>query len=421
MTDHRILREKLVPDFLRELDQHEAKLELHAGSDFGPRLAHALVQDAARARASDVHLEPGSEAVTVRFRVDGVLSDVTSITSSEARILTNQLKTLASLDPVMSFVPRDAHASCAVESGQLNLRLALTPSQTGEALTIRLMDPKQLQRSIEDLGLAAGDLLRLESWIEEGAGMFLAAGPTGCGKTTTVYSLLHEVKKSDRAVVSLEDPVEYQIDGIVQVQLDERHHLNFGEGIKQMLRMDPDYLMLGEIRDPLSARAAVDAALSGRALLSTLHCRDAVGAVTVLRNWGLLDHEIAEAVSVVIGQRLVRRLCPHCKRTRELTEKEQRWFSSIALPAPKQVADAPGCDRCGHLGYLGRMGIFELWRLNEQDYKAILEHSDEHALRRALAEREHRSILADGLAKVLAGVTSVSELRRAASAGFPVQ
>jgi len=280
MTDHRILREKLAPDFLRELDQHEAKLELHAGSDFGPRLAHALVQDAARARASDVHLEPGSEAVTVRFRVDGVLSDVTCITSSEARILTNQLKTLASLDPVMSFVPRDAHASCAVETGQLNLRLALTPSQTGEALTIRLMDPKQLQRSIEDLGLAAGDLLRLESWIEEGAGMFLAAGPTGCGKTTTVYSLLHKVKKSDRAVVSLEDPVEYQIDGIVQVQLDERHHLNFGEGIRQMLRMDPDYLMLGEIRDSLSARAAVDAALSGRALLSTLHCRDAVGAVT---------------------------------------------------------------------------------------------------------------------------------------------
>jgi general secretion pathway protein E len=420
MTDHRTLREKLAPDFLRELDQHEAKLGPHAGPDFGPRLAHALVQDAARARASDVHLEPGSDAVTIRFRVDGVLSDVTSITSSEARILTNQLKTLASLDPVMSFVPRDAHASCAVESGQLNLRLALTPSQTGEALTIRLMDPKQLQRSIDDLGLAAGDLVRLESWIEEGAGMFLAAGPTGCGKTTTVYSLLHEVKKSDRAVVSLEDPVEYQIDGIVQVQLDERHHLNFGEGIKQMLRMDPDYLMLGEIRDPVSAHAAVDAALSGRALLSTLHCRDAVGAVSALRNWGLLDHEIAEALSVVIGQRLVRRLCPHCKRTRELTEKEHRWFSSAALPAPKQVTDAPGCDRCGQLGYLGRMGIFELWRLNEQDYKAILEHSDEHALRRALAEREHRPILADGLAKVLAGITSVSELRRAASAGFPV-
>jgi type II secretory ATPase GspE/PulE/Tfp pilus assembly ATPase PilB-like protein len=251
--------------------------------------------------------------------------------------------------------------------------------------------------------------------------MFLAAGPTGCGKTTTVYSLLHELKKNDRAVVSLEDPVEYQVDGIVQVQLDPRHHLNFGEGIKQMLRLDPDYLMLGEIRDAVSARAAVDAALSGRALLSTLHCRDAVGAVTALRNWGLLDHEIAEALSVVIGQRLVRRLCPHCRRTRPLTKKERRWFSATALPTPKRVADAPGCDRCGHLGYSGRTGIFELWHLNEQDYKAILEHSDEHALRRGLVEGEHQTILADGLAKVLAGVTSVSELRRAGSAVLPVQ
>ena len=421
MADHRTLREKLATDFLCELDRHEAKPEPHSGTSWEPRLVHALVQDAARARASDVHIEPGSDSAAVRFRIDGVIADIASITIAQAKLVINQLKALANLDPVTSFVPRDAHASCAVDSGQLDLRLALTPSQTGEALAIRLLDPRRLQRSIDDLGLATSDLQLLESWIEDGNGMFLAAGPTGSGKTTTVYSLLHELKKGDRAVVSLEDPVEYQIDGIVQVQLDERHHLNFGEGIRQMLRLDPDYLMLGEIRDAVSARAAVDAAISGRALLSTLHCRDVVGAVTALRNWGLHDHEIAEVLSVVVGQRLVRRLCPQCRRTRQLTEKERRWFSTVALAAPKRVADASGCGQCGHIGYSGRTGIFELWRLNELDYDAILKHSDEHALRRALAEREHHSILVDGLAKLRAGVTSVSELRRAGGAAFPSQ
>jgi type II secretory ATPase GspE/PulE/Tfp pilus assembly ATPase PilB-like protein len=163
----------------------------------------------------------------------------------------------------------------------------------------------------------------------------------------------------------------------------------------------------------------VDAAISGRVLLSTLHCRDAVSAVTALRNWGLHDHEIAEALTVVVGQRLVRRLCPRCRVDRAITEKERHWFSAVGLSAPKRVADGAGCAECAHLGFSGRTGIFEMWRLNEQDYQAILEHADEHALRRTLAKRKHHSILADGLAKVIAGVTSVSELRRASSGAFP--
>jgi type II secretory ATPase GspE/PulE/Tfp pilus assembly ATPase PilB-like protein len=251
--------------------------------------------------------------------------------------------------------------------------------------------------------------------------MFLAAGPTGCGKTTTVYSLLHEVRKGDRAIVSLEDPVEYQIDGIVQVQLDEHHHLDFGEGVKQMLRLDPDYVMLGEIRDAVSAHAAVNAAISGRVLLSTLHCRDAVGALTALRNWGLPDHEIAEALTVVVGQRLVRQLCPHCRRTRAIDPKERTWFSSLGLSAPMRVPEPAGCAKCGHLGFSGRTGIFEMWRLQEEDYRAILEHQDEHSIRRALAQRDHHSIVTDGIAKVMSGITTVSELRRAGNAPFPSQ
>jgi general secretion pathway protein E len=417
----RILRERLAPGFHNELQKHEPRTEAHLDPNWAPTLIHSLIEDAFTARASDIHIEPAASGAAVRFRIDGVISDVARIRRTEATVAINQLKAIANLDPVASFLPRNAHATCALPSGQLDLRVALTPSQAGEAAAIRLLDSRRLQRAIDDLGLAGTEVQLLQSWIEASVGMFLSAGPTGCGKTTTVYSLLHEIKRGDRVVVSLEDPVEYQVDGIVQVQLDERHHLNFGEGVKQMLRLDPDYLMLGEIRDPLSARAAVDAAISGRVLLSTVHSRDAVGAVTALRNWGLHDHEIAEALAIVIGQRLVRRVCPACCRTREPSAKESRWIETVGLAVPRRVPEAVGCAKCGQLGYSGRTGIFEMWRLDEADYEAILQHADEHALRRMLAEREHRPIIVDGMAKVVAGITTVSELRRAAMAVFPAQ
>ncbi len=414
----RNFRDAMATGFLRELLDDHAAPDSPPEADLPPRVAHALISDAATARASDIHIEPGENSALIRFRVDGVISDVSKVTLAQARMIINQIKAMANLDPIVTFTPRDAHASYTVGADPLDLRLALVPSHTGEALTIRLLDPRRLQRSIEDLGFDLGELQLLESWIESGAGMFLAAGPTGSGKTTTIYSLLQELKKSDRAIVSLEDPVEYQLDGIVQVQLDQRHHLNYADGIKSMLRLDPDYLMIGEIRDAVSARAAVDAAISGRVLLSTLHSRDAVGALTSLRNWGLQDHEIAEALSVVVGQRLVRRLCTHCRRRRAVSAKERVWLSSAGLAVPEQVSDAEGCDRCSQIGYKGRCGIFELWNLTEPDYEAILRHTDEHAVRRSLVDRKHKSIIANGLDKVVDGITSVAELRRAASGAF---
>ncbi|MSU36523.1 MAG: hypothetical protein EXS36_15775 [Pedosphaera sp.] len=179
--------------------------------------------------------------------------------------------------------------------------------------------------------------------------------------------------------------------------------------------------MIREIRDAVSARAAVDAAISGRVLLSTLYCRDAVGGLTSLRNWGLQDHEIAEALSVLVGQRLVRRLCTNCRRHRAVSAKERVWLSTVGLVVPERVSDAVGCERCAQIGYTGRCGIFELWHLTEADYEAILRHTDEHAVRRSIAERKHKSIIADGLDKVVAGVTTIAELRRAASGAFPSQ
>jgi general secretion pathway protein E len=258
----------------------------------------------------------------------------------------------------------------------------------------------------------------LEHWLDNVNGLFLAAGPTGCGKTTTVYSVLHELKFTDSTVVSIEDPVEYEVSGITQVQLGERHHLSFAEGVKAMLRLDPDFLMVGEIRDSASAHGAVDAAISGRVLLSTVHTRDAVGVVSALRNWGLPDHQIAESLAVVVAQRLVRQLCRDCRKLNVPTDRDLHWPHCLQLPVPKFFWSAAGCPKCGGLGYFGRTGIFELWRLQEMDYRLILEHCDEHSLRSHFHSEHGEGLLLDGLAKVADGVTSLSELRKATSGLF---
>jgi type II secretory ATPase GspE/PulE/Tfp pilus assembly ATPase PilB-like protein len=211
------------------------------------------------------------------------------------------------------------------------------------------------------------------------------------------------------------------MDGVLQVQLDERHHLNFAEGVKAMLRLDPDYLMVGEIRDGLSAHAAINAALSGRVLLSTIHSRDAVGTLTALRNWGLADHEIAEALTVVVAQRLVRRLCPHCKRPAKLDSNEAAWLRAVKAPMARETWKPVGCEKCNHLGYFGRTGVFEFWQLDGTDYDLILAHADEHTIREHLARREHDTLMSSGMAKVAEGVTSVAELRRIVGATFPAQ
>ena len=381
--------------------------------------ATALLLDAIEARASDIHLEPVENAFRVRFRVDGALSDVVEMSTETGKHLTNQVKALASLDPIVRFTPKDSHFRFSENGRVIDLRIAVAPSQQGETLSIRLLDPRRLERSIDDLGLTESKLQQLESWLDAVNGMFLAAGPTGSGKTTTVYALLHELKFADRRIVSIEDPVEYAIPGITQVQLDEKHHLSFAEGVKAVLRLDPDLVMMGEIRDAASAHAAVDAAITGRVLLSTVHSRDAVGAITALRNWGLPDHEIAESVAVIVAQRLVRRLCEHCRTPVHPGLSEIAWLRAVGLSTPKQIWAGKGCERCGGLGFQGRTGIFELWHLSEADYRLILAHADEHTLRRQFHTAQRETLLQDGIAKVACGVTSLAEIKRAGSGAFP--
>jgi len=401
------LRTDLVRDLLselRRLAEEGSALEM-------PDLAYALILDAQRERASDVHIEPRSDSYRLRVRIDGCLHDAAVLNVPQARILLNQFKAISDVDPIVRFTPKDTRATVLLPKGKIDLRLALAPCQYGEKLAIRLLDPQRLERSIRELGMEPQMLGQLERWLENVSGMFLAAGPTGSGKTTTIYALLHELKFRNKSNVSLEDPVEYQIDGITQIKVDDLHHVDFAEGVKAILRLDPDFLVLGEMRDKLSTRSAINAALSGRALLSTIHCRDAVGAVTTLRNWDIADQEIAESLVVVVAQRLVRRLCEKCKRERGISESERKWFDAIEVQAPVKVSVPAGCKYCNQMGYFGRVGVFELWRLDEMDYRAILGHKDEHSLREALARRRERNILTDAAQKVASGITSLDEVR----------
>jgi type II secretory ATPase GspE/PulE/Tfp pilus assembly ATPase PilB-like protein len=390
-------------------------------------LADALLRDAVRERASDVHLDPQRDDVALRFRIDGAIVDVADLAPEPARRLLNQFKTLTQIDPVSLFAPQESRFTYTLDGEEVDLRVAFAPCVAGEKLTIRMLDTRQLRHDIRDLGLPESMLDHVEQWLHNVSGMFLVTGPTGSGKTTTLYALLHELRLLERSIVTLEDPVEYQIDRIAQLQVDEQHDLTFRNGLKAMLRLDPDFLLMGEIRDSESARAAAAAASTGHVLLSTLHSRDPVSAVTTLRNWGLEDHEITASLQVVVSQRLVRKLCPSCRREEAPTPRDRRWLRAIGEAASETVWQAVGCDECRGLGYAGRIGVFEVWRLQDRDLELIADHATERVLRQHLRASDHETLLGDALQKARAGETTVRELMgsrlvtRCAPAGTPLR
>lgn len=323
-------------------------------------LAHHLLVDAVRERATDIHFQPASDGLRIRLRIDGTLHDSMALPPTQGERLLRCFKTLANIEPMPLARPHDGRAVYEVDGRTLHLRIACTPSVCGDALAVRILDPTLPQHGLADLGLSPGDRQSVEHWLRDVIGMFLVVGPTGCGKTTTLYALLERLRLASRNVVALEDPVEYQIDGITQVNLDERHGLTFAEGLKSMLRLDPDYILLGELRDAASAEMAVQASASGKTLMSTLHSRDAVSAVTTLRNYGLADHEIVAALEVVVAQRLLRKLCPHCRRVGPPSESDTAWLTMLGRPLPEQCWHAVGCAKCQQTGYAGRTGVFEV-------------------------------------------------------------
>ncbi len=381
-------------------------------------VVEALLQDAIEENVSDIHLDPVRDGYQLRFRIDGSLVDIRRLAAADGQRLVRACKGHADLDPAFSLRPQDGRAQFQIGERSLALRVATAPSVLGEKLTMRLL-PLDLNRlRLAELGLSGEDFEQVSRAMHDIHGMILMSGPTGSGKTSTAYALLLELQRANRSFVTVEDPVEYILEGITQIQVNEKAGLTFDQAVKGLLRLDPDVIMMGEMRDAVSARAALDAADSGHVFLSTLHARDAVGTITAMRNFGLHDHEIAAAVDMILAQRLVRRLCTDCRRLEEPTASEAGWLRYFNQPVPERTWRAVGCPLCGGSGYRGRIGVFEVWRLREDDTDLILKHADELALRKHLRGRGALSLVEDDLRKVAEGVTSLAEFQTIGGFGF---
>ena len=294
------------------------------------RLERQVVEEAVRSRATDIHIDPTLSGYQVRFRVDGILKMWKRFDQPTGHRLINQIKADVGIDPGTVFDPRGAREKIRVDENPVDLRVTLVPCISGPKMAIRVLDSSRVKKRLHKLGLEDIDRERIERWAVELNGMFLVTGPTASGKTTTLYAVLEELVEESRHVVTIEDPVEYEIDGINQMQVDRKHGLDFAEGVRASLRLDPDCLMVGEIRSPEPAAQTINAAVQGHVVMATMHSRDAVSAITRLRNFGLEDHQIAAATGVIVNQRLIRKLCPVCRtETRAAANGRSSFLKAI--------------------------------------------------------------------------------------------
>ncbi|MCE9611518.1 MAG: GspE/PulE family protein [Chthoniobacter sp.] len=374
--------------------------------------ARALLTDAVQARASDLHLDPQAGAINVRFRIDGAVHEVASLPPERGLRLLRYFKVNANLDPAPSLLPEDSHFEFELDGKALDIRLACAPCLFGDKLALRLLRRSSVKHRLPDLGLRNEDHARIEAWLGDISGMFLVAGPVGSGKTTTLYALLAELHLTERHIVTIEDPVEYQLEHLNQMEVNVKRGLTFERGLRSILRVDPDYILLGEIRDKESALTAMEAATTGRVVFSTMHSRNAAGAVTALRSLGVPDYEIAASLAFVVGQRLVRKLCTHCRRLDPPSTAERKWLESLGEKVPDKAWHPAGCEHCGQTGYYDRTGVFEVLPVEERVYDSILAGEDEHTLRDHLRADGFRTLLRDGLDKAAEGITDLSELTR---------
>jgi type IV pilus assembly protein PilB len=415
-------RAALVEDELEvEEDEDEADdLEADDGVSDAPlvRLVNSIILQAAEDGASDVHFDPQEDALVVRLRVDGVLHEVQRIPKRLANAVTTRLKVLAKLDIAERRKPQDGRISLSAKAAGrlLDIRVAVLPSVEGEMIVMRLLDKSKRAPTLEELGLADAMRAQLEEILRKPTGALLVTGPTGSGKSTTLYASLAEMNRAEINIITVEDPVEYRLAGLNQVQVNPRAGLTFSSALRSILRSDPDVVMVGEIRDVETAKMAIEAALTGHFVLSTLHTNDAPSALTRLNEMGVEPFLTGAAVSAVLAQRLARKLCTHCCEMYIPTREEML----AARFSPEQVAAADGislyrkrgCPRCGQTGYKGRIGVYQLMVMTEELGALAARHASREDLERAAMESGMKMLWDDGLAKAASGLTSLEELGR---------
>lgn len=374
------------------------------------RLINALLQEAIRENASDIHIETFERRLLVRMRVDGVLREVLAPRRELAPLLVSRIKVMARLDIAEKRVPQDGRISLRIAGRDVDVRVSTMPSSNGERVVLRLLDKQAGRLRLDHLGTGEQCHQGIKTMIAKPHGIVLVTGPTGSGKTTTLYAGLTELNDSSRNILTVEDPVEYQLEGIGQTQVNPKVDMTFARGLRAILRQDPDVVMVGEIRDLETAEIAVQASLTGHLVLSTLHTNTAVGAMTRLQDMGIEPFLLSSSLLGVLAQRLVRVLCPVCKACHPATESERAMMG--VLPDETATVCSPvGCEDCNHLGYRGRTGIYELVEVNDAMREMIHDRASEQILERH-ARESTPSIRQDGWRKVLIGETSIEEVLR---------
>ena len=376
------------------------------------QLVRSILEQAVRQRASDIHIEALENKVRVRYRIDGALCTRMEYDSSLLPAISTRIKIMGGMDIAEKRKPQDGRLSLVIDGQEYDVRVSTVPTVYGEKLVLRISSKVNLTKDKKELGFAPDELARFDHMMSHPHGIIFVTGPTGSGKSTTLYTALSELNKDEVNIVTVEDPVEAALEGINQIQVNNKVNLTFATALRSILRQDPDIIMIGEIRDSETASIAVQASITGHLVVSTLHTNNATGTLDRMVDMGVERYMLADSVVGVIAQRLVRKLCPHCRRKRLATPEEKRlmYFSEEETV---EIYEPGGCKLCNDTGYYGRKGIFEIMEMNEELRRLIAEGSDSKNLIRAAKRNGMRTLRENGTRDVLAGITSIEELLKA--------
>jgi len=375
------------------------------------KFVNLLLLDAVERRASDIHIEPAKGKASLRIRIDGVLRDITPPPKTMHSAIVSRIKILSNLDIAERRLPQDGRCAVRIGDREVDIRVSTFPTLYGEKLVMRLLDKEKISLGLEDLGLGPDQLSKFEKVLKRPYGMILETGPTGCGKTTTLYAGLRHINTPERNIVTIEDPIEYDLAGINQTQVKPEIGLDFARGLRAILRQDPDVILVGEIRDRETAQIAIRAALTGHLVFSTLHTNDAVGTIAQLQYFGIEPYLIGSAVDLIIAQRLIRRVCPNCWKYYTLSGQAlHRLGLGNGKKDELKLARTKGCRQCSYAGYLGRTAIFQFFEINPRVKQLIFEGADMHALRAEATRQGMRTLRESAVEKLRGGVTTVEEV-----------
>ena len=377
------------------------------------RLVNQMISQAVKAGASDIHIEPFQDSLKVRYRIDGILYEMLNPSKAFQSALISRVKVMSRMNIAEKRIPQDGRAQVRIGNQEIDLRISTVPTTYGERLVMRLLNKSGTFMAIEEFGLSERNKGLIHDIIRQNHGIVLVTGPTGSGKTTTLYAGLSEINSPDKSIITIEDPVEYNLEGIGQIQVNHKTGVTFAKGLRSIVRQDPDVILIGEIRDIETAEIAIQSALTGHLVFSTLHTNDAPGAVTRLVDLGVEPYLISSSVNHVVAQRLVRVLCNHCKTPHHLTEADMNSLNGSSEFFEGQTVYKPaGCSRCFNTGYSGRQAIMEILILDDAMRTLILETSDANKIREAALKNGMITLRRDGMKKVIQGITSIREVLR---------